>query len=156
MNRQSKKITWLFGTALAIALNAPVYSDNGLIVITREVQPRAATRKELAPDPHPLTVQAGLPQSANSAINSSELDDSEFAHINTGLSVSNRVLTGQTNRLSSSSSMTKSGGNGIPGLGAAIGGDAAGGRGATGGISGRVNGAVQTGLRPLQNMSMGN
>jgi hypothetical protein len=150
MSRQSGTLTWLTGIALAALLNGPVSADNGLIVVTREVQPRSATRKELVPDPNPLTVQAGLPRSA-----SNELNDSDFAHINTGLSVSNRALTNQTNNLSSSNTFSQTGGNGIPGLGAAIGGDAAGGGAGTGGISGRVNGAVQTGLRPLQNLGLG-
>ncbi|WP_298182710.1 hypothetical protein [uncultured Pseudomonas sp.] len=148
MNKHSGKITWLLGTTLAVLLSNPVHADNGLIVLTREVQPRAATRQELAPDPRPLTVQAGLPRNAGS-----ELDDSDFAHVNTGLSISNSALTRQTNSLSATNSMAQSGGNGMSGLGAAIGGESAG--SATGGVSGRVNGAIQTGLRPLQKMGLG-
>jgi hypothetical protein len=59
---------------------------------------------------NPLIVQAGLPRNAGV-----ELDDSDFAHINTGLSTSS-ALTRQTDRLSTSSSMAQSGGNGVPGL----------------------------------------
>lgn len=152
MNMQSSKITWLIGSVLAVVLNAPVSADNGEIVLIRTVQPRSAFRTELAPDPHPLTVQAGGSKYANT-----ELNDNDFAHINTGLSVSNSALTGQTNSLSSSNILTQPGGsagNGLPGLDATLGGGSVG--GATGGISGRVNGAIQTGLRPLQNMGMGN
>jgi hypothetical protein len=148
MNKQLSRIRWLLGITLVVLLSSPVYADNGLIVLTREVQPRAATRPALVPDPNPLTVQAGLPRNAGV-----ELDDSDFAHINTGLSISNSALTRQTDRLSTSSSMTQSGGNGVPGLGAAIGGGATG--GATGGISGRVNGALKTGLQPLRRMGLG-
>jgi hypothetical protein len=148
MSKQSGGITWMLGSALVLLLNNPVCADNGLIVLTREVQPRAATRTELVPDPHPLTVQAGGPRHAGA-----ELSDNDFAHINTGLSVSNRVLTRQTNSLATSNSMTQSSANGMPGLGTATGGGATG--GTTGGISGRVNGAIQTGLRPLQKMSLG-
>jgi hypothetical protein len=145
MNQPPCRITWFLGPALVSLLSGPIYADNGSIVLTRDAQPRAATREELTPDPHPLTVQAGLPRSAGA-----ELDDSDFAHINTGLSVSDSALTRQTNSISS---MTQSGGNGMPGLGAAIGGDATG--RSAGGVSGRVNGAVQTGLRPLQQMGLG-
>ena len=148
MNKYSGKITWLLSTTLAVLLSNPVHADNGLIVLTREVQPRAATRQELSPDPHPLTVQAGLPRNAGA-----ELDDSDFAHVNTGLSISNSALMRQTNSLSTTNSMAQSGGNGMSGLGAAIGGESAG--SATGGVSGRVNGAIQTGLRPLQKMGLG-
>ena len=148
MSKQSSAITGLLGTTLMVLLNNPVYADNGLIVLTRDVQPRAATHAPLVPDPHPLTVQAGLSRNAGA-----ELDDSDFAHVNTGLSVANSALTRQTNSLSTSNSMNPSGGNGVPGLGAAIGGGATG--GTTGGIGGRVNGAIQTGLRPLQKMSLG-
>ena len=148
MSKQSCAITCLLGTTLMVLLNNPVYADNGLIVLTRDVQPRAATRAPLVPDPHSLTVQAGLPRNAGA-----ELDDGDFAHVNTGLSVANSALTRQTNSLSTSNSMNPSGGNGVPGLGAAIGGGATG--GTTGGIGGRVNGAIQTGLRPLQKMSLG-
>ncbi len=143
---QSNRITWLLGTTLMVLLNSPLYADNGLIVISRDLQPRPATRQELAPDPHPLTVQAGGSQYANT-----ELSDADFAHINTGLSVANSALTRQTNSLSTSNSMAQSGSNGMPGLGAAIGGAG----GATKGISGRVNGAIKTGLRPLQNLGLG-
>ena len=151
MHKQLSRITCtglLSSALMMVLLNNPVHADNGLIVLTRDVQPRAATRTELVADPHPLTVQAGLPRNA-----SAELNDSDFAHINTGLSVSNSALTRQTNNLSSSNSMPQSAGNGMPGLGAAIGGDATG--GTTGGLSGRINGAIQTGLRPLQRMSLG-
>tara|TARA_R110000868_G_scaffold25293_3_gene98650 strand:+ start:3937 stop:4395 length:459 start_codon:yes stop_codon:yes gene_type:complete len=151
MNKQFSSITstGLLGTTLMVVLlNNPVYADNGLIILTREVQPRAATRTELVPDPNPLTVQASGPSNAGT-----ELSDNDFAHINTGLSVSNSALTRQTNSLSSSNSMTQSGGNGVPGLGTAIGGNATG--STAGGLSGRVNGAIQTGLRPLQKMSLG-
>ena len=148
MSKQSSGITCLLGTTLVVLLNSPVYADNGLIVLTRDVQPRAATRAPLVPDPHPLTVQAGLPRNAGA-----ELDDGDFAHVNTGLSVANSALTRQTNNLSSPNNLNHSGGNSLPGLGAAIGGGATG--GATNSISGRVNGALQTGLRPLQKMSLG-
>lgn len=146
MNTQQMcKNSGLISATLLVLLCTPLHAENGLIVITRDVQPRAATREPLAPDPHPLTVQAGLPRTA-----SNELDDSDFAHINTGMSVADSALTRQTNSISS---MTQSGSNGMPGLGAAIGGNATG--GATGGISGRVNGALETGLRPVQQMGLG-
>ena len=147
MSRQSGKIALLIGITLA-TLNVPVYAENGEIVLLRNVQPRAATRQELVPDPNPVAVQAGLPKNA-------ELKDSDFAQINSGISVSNRALTSVTNSLTSSNTLTQSSGNNLQGLGGAIGGSAGGGAG-TSRISGRVNGAVQTGLRPLQNLGMGN
>ena len=146
MNAQPCTPIGLIGATLLVLLSNPLLADNGLIVITRDVQPRAATREPLAPDPHPLTVQAGLPSTAGN-----ELDDSDFAHINTGLSVSDSALTRQTNSISSRVQMG-GGGNGMPGLGAAIGGDAT---GRSSGVDGRVNGAIQTGLRPLQNLGRG-
>lgn len=148
MNKQPSRAIWLLGSTLAMLLSNPVFADNGLIVLTREVQPRVANRQALAQDPNPLTVQAGGPKYANT-----ELSDSDFAHINTGLSVSNSALNRQTNSLSTSNNMAQSGGNGVAGLGAVIGGGSAG--GATGGISGRVNGAIKTGLRPLQQLGLG-
>jgi hypothetical protein len=148
MNKQPSRIIWLLGSTLAMLSINPVFADNGLIVLTREVQPRVATRQALAQDPNPLTVQAGGPKYANT-----ELSDSDFAHINTGLSVANSALTNRNNSLSSSNVLIQSGGNGVPGLGATIGGGTTG--GATNGISGRVNGALKSGLRPLQQLGLG-
>lgn len=146
MNRQSSTIIWLVGTALAVLLGGQVRADDyGTIVLTRDVQPRAATRKEMVPDPNPKVVygspDAYLAHGVSGSIGG-EISDSEFASINTGMAVTQRLLTGQ------SAQSATPGNQRITSATSGIGGKAGGGS-ATGGIAGRVNQSVQQGLRPL-------
>ena len=155
MNKQSSTIIWLVSTALAAMLSGPVFADDyGTIVLTRDVQPRTATRKEMVPDPNPKVVygspDAYLGRGVNGSISNAvggEIGDSEFASINTGMAVTQRLLTGQ------SAPTSNPGNQRITSATSGIGGKAGGGN-ATGGIAGRVNQSVQQGLRPL-NQALG-
>jgi len=130
----------LVGCALASAL--PVYADNGIIVITRDVQPRMAIRAPLAPDPYPTTANAN--PSAQVLKQTNELSDGDFASITSGTGISS-LITQQTDNL---------GGN--VGNQTQLANQAAGrGTGSGNGISNMVNSSVQRGLAPLQILTGG-
>jgi len=146
MNRQSSTITWLVSTAIAAMLSGPVIADDGQIVIMRTVQPRTATRPALVPDPNPRVVKTS-PQAyvdINNAIAGGELNDSDFARVNSGMTSSMHILTGNSGPLQQNSGINQR----ITRATSGIGGKAGGG-GATGGIAGSVNRGVQQGLKPL-------
>lgn len=117
-------------------------ADNGIIVITRDVQTRNAVVPPLRPDPNPTTANAN--PSAHILKQTSELSDGDFANISSGAGIST-LITQQTNNLGGNlNNQTQ-----LPNL--------AGGRG-TGsgnGISNMVNSSVQRGLAPLQILTGG-
>ena len=81
-----------FGSIISLSAQA----DNGLIVITRDVQPRMATRAPVIPDPNPTTVNANPSQYVLQQTN--ELSDGEFAGIASGSGISSMMnLNGPTN-----------------------------------------------------------
>ncbi|MBO9552151.1 hypothetical protein [Pseudomonas sp.] len=130
----------LVGCALGSAL--PVQADNGLIVITRDVQPRMATRAPLAPDPNPTTANAN--PSAYVLRQTNELSDGDFASITSGTGISS-LITQPTDNL-----------GGQIGNQTQLSNQAAGrGSGAGNGISNMVNSSVQRGLAPLQILTGG-
>ena len=151
MNRQSGTLIGLLGSTLALLLAGPVQAGNdGEIILTRDVQPRVATRKEMVPDPNPKQVYGSPDAYLHNGVRGSlgnELEDSDFARISSGMSVTQRVLVGQP---------AQSGNPGnqhlaptTSGIGAHAGG------GNNGGIAGRVNQSVQQGLRPLTQVMPG-
>ncbi|GLO49989.1 hypothetical protein D3C76_479860 [compost metagenome] len=131
----------LMGCVLG-SLSLPAQADNGIIVITRDVQTRNAVVPPLRPDPNPTTANAN--PSAHILKQTSELSDGDFANISSGAGIST-LITQQTNNLGGNLSNQSQ----LPNL--------AGGRG-TGsgnGISNMVNSSVQRGLAPLQILTGG-
>ncbi|EJT84164.1 hypothetical protein [Pseudomonas asiatica] len=131
----------LMGYVLA-SLSLTAQADNGIIVITRDVQTRNAMVPPLRPDPNPTTVNAN--PSAHILKQTNELSDGDFANISSGAGIST-LITQQTNNLGGNLNNQSQ----LPNL--------AGGRG-TGsgnGISNMVNSSVQRGLAPLQILTGG-
>ncbi|MBV4541561.1 hypothetical protein [Pseudomonas vlassakiae] len=130
----------LVGCALGSALC--VRADNGIIVITRDVQPRMAIRAPLAPDPYPTTANAN--PSAQVLKQTNELSDGDFASITSGTGISS-LITQPTGNL-----------GGHIGNQTQLTNQAAGrGTGSGNGISNMVNSSVQRGLAPLQILTGG-
>ncbi|MFK3815233.1 hypothetical protein ACI2KG_01240 [Pseudomonas sp. NPDC089407] len=132
----------LLGCVLG-TLSLTAQADNGIIIITRDVQVRNATIPPLRPDPNPTTVNAN--PSAQVLKQTSELSDGDFASISSGAGISN-MITQQTNNLGGNLANQ----NQLPNL--------SGGRGTGGagnGISNMVNSSVQRGLAPLQILTGG-
>lgn len=131
----------LLGCVLG-SLSLTAQADNGIIVITRDVQTRNAMIPPLRPDPTPTTANAN--PSAHILKQTSELSDGDFANISSGAGIST-LITQQTNNLGGNlNNQTQ-----LPNL--------AGGRGtgAGNGISNMVNSSVQRGLAPLQILTGG-
>ncbi|KII37296.1 hypothetical protein NL64_02610 [Pseudomonas fluorescens] len=86
----------LIGCALGSTFCLPVQADNGIIIITRDVQTRNATVPPLVPDPNPTTVNANPSQQVLKQ--TSELSDGDFAGVASGAGIS-RLVTQNTNNL---------------------------------------------------------
>lgn len=132
----------LVGCVFGSSLSLPAQAENGFIVITRDVQPRMATRAPVAPDPNPVTVSTN--PSAQILRQTSELSDGDFASISSGAGISS-LVSQQTNNFGGNIANQ----NQLPNL--------AGGRGAGGGngISNMVNSNVQRGLGALKVLTGG-
>ncbi|MBF8753607.1 hypothetical protein [Pseudomonas guariconensis] len=132
----------LVGCVLGSCLSLPVQADNGIIVITRDVQPRMAIRTPVAPDPNPTTANAN--PSAHILRQTNELSDGDFANITSGTGISSLITQQTTNLGGSIGNQTQ-----LPNMAA--------GRGTGGGnsISNMVNSSVQRGLAPLQILTGG-
>lgn len=124
---------------------------DGDIILTRDVQPRVATRPPLVPDPNPTSINVSPHQQVNRQTRDidqlpGEVSDSDFANINSGLSQPNRLL-GTDNPQGLPGAQQHQPGAGAPSHG----------NGAlSSGIAGQINRTMQQGLRPLQNLNMGN
>lgn len=143
MRKTDKRLYYLLlmGSVLG-SLSLTAQADNGIIVITRDVQTRNAVVPPLQPDPNPTTVNAN--PSAHILKQTNELSDGDFANISSGAGIST-LITQQTNNLGGNLNNQSQ----LPNL--------AGGRG-TGsgnGISNMVNSSVQRGLAPLQILTGG-
>nr|WP_314872863.1 hypothetical protein [uncultured Pseudomonas sp.] len=132
----------LAGCALAASLALPAQAENGVIVITRDVQTRNAVRAPLIPDPSPVTVNSN--PSAQILRQTNELSDGDFASISSGAGISS-LITQQTTNLGGNISTQ----NQLPNL--------AGGRssGSGSGIANMVNSNVQQGLGVLKSIGGG-
>ena len=132
----------VIGCALGASLLATQVQaeGNGVIVLTRDVQVRQATRMS-HPDPYPSTVNTNASNRILSQT-SNELSDGDFAGVASGATV-NRLLVPDA-------------GGGVRGLNAiptslpGVGGGSSAGAGGGGGIANTVNQSVQRGLAPLQ------
>ena len=120
----------------------PAYAADGIIVITRDVQPRVATRPALVPDPNPRTVNANPSSTVIRATNSYELNDADFARITSGSSLQRQMLPG--GQLSGLSNSSQASSHGLPGMRAGHGG------GAGSNVSNQINRSLQQGLAPLK------
>ncbi|MFI7858710.1 MULTISPECIES: hypothetical protein [Pseudomonas] len=142
MGKLDRRVYGLLLITCAMASALPAQADNGIIVITRDVQPRIATRAPLAPDPYPTTANAN--PSAYVLRQTNELSDGDFASITSGTGISS-LVTQQTDNL-----------GGPIGNQTQLANQAAGrGTGSGNGISNMVNSSVQRGLAPLQILTGG-
>lgn len=141
----------LSGLTVCVATQLQAQAAGGDIIITREVQPRAAARQELIPDPNPQLVNPDHSALINKTIRSGqaplEISDSDFAGVTSGTSLANglQIFNQPGDQLGTRMPVRN-------GLG--VSGSTAGGRvtGSTGRIGGDINRSVQQGLRPLQNL----
>lgn len=145
----------LTGLIICVATQLQAHAAGGDIIISREVQPRAAARQELVPDPTPLVANPDRSAQVNSSLRAVgapiELSDSDFAGISSGRSPGNGlgVLDQPMDRPAGISGRSGVGAASATPVGRAVGGGVG---GATGRISGQVNRSVQQGLRPLQSL----
>ena len=124
------------------SLSLTAQADNGIIVITRDVQTRNAVVPPLRPDPNPTTVNAN--PSAHILKQTNELSDGDFANISSGAGIST-LITQQTNNLGGNLNNQSQ----LPNLAGSRG------TGSGNGISNMVNSSVQRGLAPLQILTGG-
>nr|WP_156310058.1 MULTISPECIES: hypothetical protein [unclassified Pseudomonas] len=132
----------LIACVVGSGLTQPAQAENGIIIITRDVQTRNAVIPPMIPDPTPTTVNAN--PSAQILRQTHELSDGDFASISSGAGIS-ALVNQQTNNLGGNlTNQTQ-----LPNL--------AGGRGSGSGngISNMVNSSVQRGLAPLQILTGG-
>ncbi|MCE1117945.1 MULTISPECIES: hypothetical protein [Pseudomonas] len=132
----------LVGLTLGASLSLTAQADNGIIVITRDVQVRNAIRYPLVPDPSPTTVNVN--PSAQVLRQTNELSDGDFASISSGAGISS-LITQQTSNLGGHISTQTQLSNQAAGRGT----------GSGTGIANMVNSSVQRGLAPLQVLSGG-
>lgn len=127
----------------------PATAADGDIIIGRDVQIRAATRKELVPDPNPQLVNPKPNRVIESGLRGNrlvgELDDSEFAAVSTGTRLTTQLLGSQIPSVNQNPTLSAqhpgvSGHNPVGHSGA----------GALGNVDSQINRSVQQGLRPLQ------
>lgn len=136
----------LAGLALCVATQLPVQGAEGDIILSRQVQPRAAARQELVPDPNPQIVNPRrdvlLERALESGLAPTEISDRDFAGI-----ISGSRFSGALGVLPAgvSASHTAPTGGGAAGFNPARHAGAAAGR-----AGGQVNRSIQQGLRPLQ------
>jgi hypothetical protein len=128
----------LLGCALGSSFSLPAQADNGIVVITREVQTRSAIRAPMMPDPNPVTVNTN--PSAHILRQTSELSDGDFAGITSGAGI-NSLITQQTNTIGSNIGNQTQLPNIAGGRGSGSGGN---------GIANMVNSNVQQGLGALK------
>ncbi|HEF4759955.1 TPA: hypothetical protein SAN82_002385 [Pseudomonas putida] len=131
----------LIGCALGSGVSLPVQADNGIIIITRDVQPRMATRPPVIPDPNPTTVNANPSQQILRQTN--ELSDGDFAGVTSGTGISGLVNQGGTGNLAGNITNQTQLTN-LPGGRSGNGGS---------GIANMVNSSVQRGLGALNIMT---
>lgn len=132
----------LISCALSASVSVPVLAaGDGVIVVERQVQPYAIGRSR-GQDPDPNTVNANPSAQVNRAMNH-ELSDNDIAGISSGSSITRSIMpNGDITGLNS-----LGGANNLGAAGAA-------GHGSSGsGIAGTVNGAISSGLAPLNNIS---
>ena len=148
----SQLLVCLTGLAICVATQLQALAGGGDIIISRDVQPRAATRQELVPDPNPQLVNPNNDPLINRAVRGGqapmELSDRDFAGVNTGTSLASGVQI-------FAQPVDQPAGNHLPGragLGVTGSSSVGGATGAANRVGSDVNRSVQQGLRPLQNL----
>lgn len=140
------RCVWLCVSALIVS--SPVMSADGDIIISRQVQPRAAARIDLVPAADPRLVNTKPGAAAGNGLltrdSAGELSDSDFASVSSGTRLTQQLLA-------SPMTVDPSTGSAAPGHVADAGIGAVGhGSGAVGNLGGLVTRSVQQGLLPLQ------
>ena len=131
----------LISCVLSTGVSLPVMAaGDGVIVIERQVQPYSIGRAR-GVDPYPNTVNAN-PSAQVLRAGNTELSDNDIAGINTGASITRSIMpNGDITGLNTL--------GGVNSLGAS----SAAGHSSGGSIAGTVNGAISSGLAPLNNIS---
>ncbi|MGX5794476.1 hypothetical protein ACWHY4_11865 [Pseudomonas sp. E2-15] len=131
----------LISCALSASVSFPVLAaGDGVIVVERQVQPYSIGRAR-GVDPYPTTVNAN-PSAQVLRATSNELSDHDIAGISSGSSITRSIMpNGDITGLNNIGSANN--------LGAA----SAAGHGGGSAIAGTVNGAISSGLAPLNNIS---
>ncbi|MCU1718560.1 hypothetical protein [Pseudomonas sp. 5P_3.1_Bac2] len=146
MRGQYKALIW----AVLIALSAPltqVTAEPGDIIISREVQPRTATRAPMVPDPNPLVSNPGA---ITHRVTTGELSDADFAAVATGAALSNTSAGSVLGGASTSTEPMQP--QHMPGVASDHRAGNGGSSGASSNLSGQLNNRIQQGLRPLQQL----
>lgn len=139
----------LAGLVICVMTQLPARAAGGDVIITREVQPRAATRQELVPDPNPQKVNPDHSAQIRRSLGvSGEVSDGEFAGVTTGTTLRGGVQIFAPGADPVGGALMP----GRDGTGVSGGAKSGGGLGGVGRIGGDVNRSVQQGLRPLQNL----
>ncbi|MGE7989931.1 hypothetical protein ACQKPE_02560 [Pseudomonas sp. NPDC089554] len=130
----------------AATLPAPALAEgNGVVIVTRDVQPRQADRRTGTPDPYPIS--ANTNESTRIQAQTNELSDGDFANVASGAIVNRIIQTDGSGTLRGMSTATAQ----LPGMrGGASTGSASGAS-----ISNTVNQNVQRGMAPLQILTRG-
>lgn len=137
----------LIGCAASSVLSLSVQAEgNGSIVLQRDVQPVHFGR-DGGKDPYPNTVNANPSSRIQSALNSTELSDGDFASIASGSSLGGNNSNQTNPGMQGLNVVTNP--NGMPGMSAGH----SGGSGSA--ISGTINRAMTTGLAPLGRLAGG-
>lgn len=138
----------LLGCAAVSVLSFDVQAEgNGVIVLTRDVQPHTIGRPPFQKDPYPITVNANPSDRVNTTLSNTELSDGEFASVASGSSIRNNINQNGASVPGSLSVITNP--NGMPGMSAGHGG------GSGGAISGTINRSMTSGLAPLGRLAGG-
>ncbi len=133
----------LISCVLSTSVSLPALAGDGTIVVGRTVQGHMAGRSSFAPDRNPSTVNANPSKQVLSAT-TGELSDLDIAGVSSGSSITRAMmpggsLPGLSNSLGASTST----------LGA---GASAGHGGGGSSMAGQINGSIQRGMAPLNNI----
>ena len=145
MGNNNKRLNRLLltGCVLSAMYCLPVVAaGDGTIVLTRPVDPIAAGRKPLAPNPNPTTVNANPSQQVLRA--TGELSDGDFAGVSSGQRIQQTVNNTAPTHMPGLNVVTNP--NGLPGMQSGHGG------GSGNAISGTITRTINIGLSPLTNM----
>ena len=138
----------LIGCTISSILSFPAQAtDDGTIVLRRDVQPQAVGRPPLQKDPYPTTVSANPSARVIQSANNTELSDGDFAGVSSGSSIRGGNNLPNGSNLPGLNVVTNP--NGMPGMSAGHGG------GSGNAISGTINRSIGVGLSPLSNIGGG-